>query len=86
MIDEHARMTHSLETLDNFLKTLVTPDHRDTYEPAKEFVEQCNELRQKWLELEDTLKHLHDDIGKKVRSLSLCAMLFTKNDQCEFHT
>ena len=76
MIDDHTRMTHSLETLDNFLKTLVTPDYRDTYGPAKEFVEQCNELSQKWLELEDTLKHLHDDIGKKVSSVTLFTMLF----------
>ena len=66
MINEHTRLTNSLEALDSFLKTLVTPDHCDTYEPAKEFVEQCLELRQKWLELEDTLKHLHDDTGKKV--------------------
>ncbi|XP_019856696.1 PREDICTED: dystonin-like [Amphimedon queenslandica] len=62
--DQELRHRH-LDGLEQLLEELVTPEVSDEYESAKEFKEQCQDLRGLWDKLNNETNNLIDDSQRK---------------------
>lgn len=63
---EQTSSTNLLEELEHSVEALITQEDRENYQPADEFVEQCKELRDSWIELGNTTHQVLNEAKEKV--------------------
>ena len=66
MVQEHSGRTPLLEELEQSVRDLISAEDCENHEQAREFVDQCRQLRNDWMRLEDSVKHLYDESRLKV--------------------